>query len=320
MIRIIDRKRAHAGHISYATLRLAICHCLQAARSATRVEFSSWPDRFCPEPFPLGGIQKSAHEPRPWRFTRPAFPSLPCRTRQPEPVPVAEAAGGTGVSGRPGENGGHRIAPPARGSSRGPRQGTQNAKAPAPGIWGWGRARGRRWGTRPDAPHYQRAAHILVPTCRPMRHEKGQPEGRPRFCHLSTVRTLATTNSSRLGKADFRGKVAPQAGRANRDFTNSCADKASDALGVVDEIALPALGPGRPRFPRGSSDTPASAACCAGPKALFGSNLTLWPPRRGLMVSHWPFQLGYFASLAACAPPTITISAAAATNTPGRAP
>src|SRR6266851_5983006 len=54
-----------------------------------------------------------------------------------------------------------------------------------------------------------------------------------------------------------------------------------------------------------------SGACCAGPQALVGSNLIAWPPKRGLMASHSPFQLGYFASSAACAPPIIAIIAAA---------
>src|SRR5580700_4683835 len=62
-----------------------------------------------------------------------------------------------------------------------------------------------------------------------------------------------------------------------------------------------------------------SGASCAGPKALYGSNLIDWPPRRGLTVSHWPLQLGYFAS-AACAPlvapPMVIISAAASANAP----
>src|SRR5712671_7908105 len=57
-----------------------------------------------------------------------------------------------------------------------------------------------------------------------------------------------------------------------------------------------------------------SGACCAGPHALVGSNLIAWPPRRGLMTSHWPFQLGYFASSAARAPPIVSISAAANAN------
>src|SRR6202521_3139440 len=59
-----------------------------------------------------------------------------------------------------------------------------------------------------------------------------------------------------------------------------------------------------------------SGACCAGPNALVGSNFTPCPPRRGLIASHWPFQLGYFASLAARAPPIVIISAAASTNVP----
>src|SRR5712671_662319 len=59
-----------------------------------------------------------------------------------------------------------------------------------------------------------------------------------------------------------------------------------------------------------------SGACCAGPHALVGSNLIAWPPRRGLMTSHWPFQLGYFASSAARAPPIVSISAAANANAP----
>src|SRR6266700_5445736 len=59
-----------------------------------------------------------------------------------------------------------------------------------------------------------------------------------------------------------------------------------------------------------------SGACCAGPQALVGSNLITWPPRRGLMVSHWPLQLGYFASSAACAPPIVAVSAAANANAP----
>src|SRR5258708_5155813 len=57
-----------------------------------------------------------------------------------------------------------------------------------------------------------------------------------------------------------------------------------------------------------------SRACCAGPHALVGSNLIAWPRRRGLMASHWPFQLGYFASSAAPAPPIVSTSAAANTN------
>src|ERR1700674_5510629 len=63
-----------------------------------------------------------------------------------------------------------------------------------------------------------------------------------------------------------------------------------------------------------------SGACCAGPKALVGSNFTRWPPRRGLIASHWPFQLGYFASLAACTPPIVTNSAAASANAPVELP
>src|SRR5580700_1317364 len=59
-----------------------------------------------------------------------------------------------------------------------------------------------------------------------------------------------------------------------------------------------------------------SGACCAGPNALFGSNFTPWPPSLGLIASHWPFQLGYFKPSAACALPTVTISAAASANTP----
>src|ERR1700681_1010542 len=67
-----------------------------------------------------------------------------------------------------------------------------------------------------------------------------------------------------------------------------------------------------------------SGASCAGPKGLYGSNLIDWPPRRGLTVSHWPLQLGYFAS-AACAPLTIAvdavpISAAASAATPVELP
>src|SRR5712671_2951254 len=59
-----------------------------------------------------------------------------------------------------------------------------------------------------------------------------------------------------------------------------------------------------------------SGACCAGPHALVGSNLIAWPPRRGLMTSHWPFQLGYFASSAARAPPIGSISVTANANAP----
>src|SRR5260221_14070073 len=59
-----------------------------------------------------------------------------------------------------------------------------------------------------------------------------------------------------------------------------------------------------------------SGACCAGPHALVGSNFIAWPPRRGLMASHWPFQLGYFASSAARAPPIVSMSAAANANAP----
>src|SRR5262249_32283268 len=59
-----------------------------------------------------------------------------------------------------------------------------------------------------------------------------------------------------------------------------------------------------------------SGACCAGPHALVGSNLIAWPPKRGLMGSHWPFQLGYFASSAARAPPIDSISATANANAP----
>src|SRR5437660_5337448 len=59
-----------------------------------------------------------------------------------------------------------------------------------------------------------------------------------------------------------------------------------------------------------------SGACCAGPHALVGSNLIAWPPRRGLIGSHWPFQLGYFASSAARAPPIDSISATANANAP----
>src|SRR6266852_4760600 len=57
-----------------------------------------------------------------------------------------------------------------------------------------------------------------------------------------------------------------------------------------------------------------SGACCAGPHALVGSNLIAWPPRRGLMGSHWPLQLGYFASSAACARPMVTNTATANAN------
>src|SRR6202049_5139768 len=57
-----------------------------------------------------------------------------------------------------------------------------------------------------------------------------------------------------------------------------------------------------------------SGACCAGPHGLVGSNLIAWPPRRGLTVSHWPFQLGYFASSAARATPIVSASAAASAN------
>src|SRR5260370_1434933 len=63
-----------------------------------------------------------------------------------------------------------------------------------------------------------------------------------------------------------------------------------------------------------SSDV--SGACCAGPHALVGSNLIAWPPRRGLIGSHWPFQFGYFASSAARAPPIDSISAMANANAP----
>src|SRR5260370_2574802 len=59
-----------------------------------------------------------------------------------------------------------------------------------------------------------------------------------------------------------------------------------------------------------------SGACCAGPHALVGSNLIAWPPRRGLIGSHWPFQLGYFASSAARAPPIDSISATANAHAP----
>src|SRR5260370_33259653 len=59
-----------------------------------------------------------------------------------------------------------------------------------------------------------------------------------------------------------------------------------------------------------------SGACCAGPHALVGSNLIAWPPRRGLIGSHWPFQFGYFASSAARAPPIDSISAMANANAP----
>src|ERR1700724_2294002 len=55
-----------------------------------------------------------------------------------------------------------------------------------------------------------------------------------------------------------------------------------------------------------------SGACCAGPHGLVGSNLIAWPPRRGLTVSHWPFQLGYFASSAARATPIVAVTAASA--------
>src|SRR5450432_1467712 len=41
---------------------------------------------------------------------------------------------------------------------------------------------------------------------------------------------------------------------------------------------------------------------------------------RGLTVSHWPFKLGYFAPSAARAPPIVSISAAAAANTPVELP
>src|ERR1700722_11189347 len=58
-----------------------------------------------------------------------------------------------------------------------------------------------------------------------------------------------------------------------------------------------------------------SGACWARPHALVGSNLMAWPPRRGLMTSHWPFQLGYFASSAALAPAVIISAAASATTT-----
>src|SRR5262249_17935655 len=40
-----------------------------------------------------------------------------------------------------------------------------------------------------------------------------------------------------------------------------------------------------------------------------------WPPSRGLMVSHWPFQFGYFASSAARALLMIVSAAATATAT-----
>src|SRR5262249_62283462 len=42
-----------------------------------------------------------------------------------------------------------------------------------------------------------------------------------------------------------------------------------------------------------------SGASWARPQALVGSNLMACPPRRGLMASHCPFQLGYFISAAA---------------------
>src|SRR5579863_809575 len=53
-----------------------------------------------------------------------------------------------------------------------------------------------------------------------------------------------------------------------------------------------------------------SGACWAGPNGLLGSNLTPWPPSRGLIASHWPFQFGYFGASAACAAPIDAITAA----------
>jgi hypothetical protein len=46
-----------------------------------------------------------------------------------------------------------------------------------------------------------------------------------------------------------------------------------------------------------------------------------WPPNRGLTVSHWPRQLGYFAASPACAPfivmpPIVAASTAAKANPP----
>src|ERR1700722_1364314 len=58
-----------------------------------------------------------------------------------------------------------------------------------------------------------------------------------------------------------------------------------------------------------------SGACCARPHALVGSYLMAWPPRRGLMTSHWPLQLGYFASSAALtADVVVSAIASAAAN------
>src|SRR5580704_427509 len=57
-----------------------------------------------------------------------------------------------------------------------------------------------------------------------------------------------------------------------------------------------------------------NGACWAGPNALVGSYLTPWPPSRGLIGSHWPFQLGYFISAAGA--PTVAVSAAASTSAP----
>src|SRR5438477_10601710 len=61
-----------------------------------------------------------------------------------------------------------------------------------------------------------------------------------------------------------------------------------------------------------------SGASCAGPEALVGSNFMIWllAPRGGLIAFHSPFQLGYFASSAARAPPIAVISAAASARIP----
>src|SRR5215510_12186703 len=47
-----------------------------------------------------------------------------------------------------------------------------------------------------------------------------------------------------------------------------------------------------------------NGACCPTPRSLVGSNLNCPPTVPGLMIAfHWPFQLGYFPSLATCALP-----------------
>jgi len=58
---------------------------------------------------------------------------------------------------------------------------------------------------------------------------------------------------------------------------------------------LPWLG--RPCCLPGPFDTPAlTGPACAGPAALVGSNLPVFGLQWRIDASHWPFQLGYFAS------------------------